>query len=371
MQNQTGKNFIRQRQMRTETLTALLDCIADGCATKRRIQAKTGFSWGSVSSYIALLEEAGAIVPAPREERDAEDPRSVRYRIAPDRRLCLGLEVRNCSIEAVLGTADGRIAASYSHQAASELTNATLAEETANAIRSALDRAGIGPDAVAGAVFALTGAVDVQRKIWLRSPHNPGISGFDFSTLHDLWPESWEVVLEHDILSKARSVIQSRGLSNDDSVFLHIGDGIGMAVRRGGAFQTGSRGFAGEIGHIPCRALAGEKSRRCSCGKSDCMETRLSTRVSADVRTLERHLLDLCVTAVNLCDPATLIVGGEAVEAYLAQHEAEFLRKLRKASWMEAPANFCFYRMSECLPAWGAVLGRKEFLIRTIAAAEE
>ena len=59
-----------------------------------------------------------------------------------------------------------------------------------------------------------------------------------------------------------------RGVRHGLLIYGNIG--IGGAVIVDGAIFPGSDGFAGEIGHIPVRALDGE---RCRCGGRGCLET--------------------------------------------------------------------------------------------------
>ncbi len=51
-----------------------------------------------------------------------------------------------------------------------------------------------------------------------------------------------------------------------------IGTGVGAAIVIDGAIVRGTRGGAGEIGHIPVR----EEGPRCSCGNRGCLETFIS-----------------------------------------------------------------------------------------------
>lgn len=55
------------------------------------------------------------------------------------------------------------------------------------------------------------------------------------------------------------------------SVHLYMGAGIGGAVLERGRLLAGSRGMAGEFGHLPF----GERHRRCGCGAAGCWNTSL------------------------------------------------------------------------------------------------
>lgn len=54
-----------------------------------------------------------------------------------------------------------------------------------------------------------------------------------------------------------------------DFIYISLGTGIGAGIVQGGLLQHGSRGFAGEVGHLKITTDGLE----CSCGSSGCLET--------------------------------------------------------------------------------------------------
>ncbi len=59
----------------------------------------------------------------------------------------------------------------------------------------------------------------------------------------------------------------------DDLVYMHISEGLGIGVYTGGKLLSGHNGYGGEIAHIPFGTLG----RRCpACGCVNCVETELS-----------------------------------------------------------------------------------------------
>ena len=120
-----------------------------------------------------------------------------------------------------------------------------------------------------------------------------------------------------------------------DVVYAKVSEGLGASLLVNGVPLRGSRGLAGEIGHIRLHEQAGTW---CRCGNRGCLETVLSTNVvearfrevaGRDVdpvfplrdvvgdpvisgyvleasRTLGRVIADLC----NWVDPQAVIVGG-------------------------------------------------------------
>ncbi|MGQ3052961.1 MAG: ROK family protein [Roseateles sp.] len=126
--------------------------------------------------------------------------------------------------------------------------------------------------------------------------------------------------------------------ATDPLLYVSINQGLGAGVIVGDRLLTGSRGFAGEVGHMVLQL----NGPRCSCGRRGCAEALIATRAmlggSADgtvLRSLAEvraHLVDedaetlkavtsagryLGVLLQNLAaayDPASIVLGGSVVE---------------------------------------------------------
>ncbi|MFT7723503.1 MAG: ROK family transcriptional regulator [Roseateles sp.] len=126
--------------------------------------------------------------------------------------------------------------------------------------------------------------------------------------------------------------------ASDPLLYVSINQGLGAGVIVGDRLLTGSRGFAGEVGHMVLQ-LGGP---RCSCGRRGCAEALIATRAMlgpgddpAALRSLAEvraHLVDqdpetlkavhsagrnLGVLLQNLAtayDPGCIVLGGSVVE---------------------------------------------------------
>jgi predicted NBD/HSP70 family sugar kinase len=145
------------------------------------------------------------------------------------------------------------------------------------------------------------------------------------------------VLLDNDVNVMALGEHRSRFRDVDDLLFVKLSTGIGAAVIAGGRIQRGSLGAAGEIGHVPVRDGGGV---RCRCGNLDCVEAvaggaaLLAGRGIADlteltllarsgnpeivavVRDAGRRVGEVLATAVNLLNPAVVVLGGDLTGAY-------------------------------------------------------
>lgn len=75
----------------------------------------------------------------------------------------------------------------------------------------------------------------------------------------------------------------AKGLRN--FIMLTLGTGVGSGIVCDGHLLSGSRGFAGELGHIP---VGDRKERLCKCGRHDCLQNYCSA--SGIVETARRML---------------------------------------------------------------------------------
>ncbi|TDD81132.1 ROK family protein [Actinomadura rubrisoli] len=121
-----------------------------------------------------------------------------------------------------------------------------------------------------------------------------------------------------------------------DLLFVKISTGIGAGLIAGGRIQRGALGAAGEIGHVPVPDGGGHP---CRCGNLDCVEavaggTALLARSpaadlpglaalarSGDAATVAllrdagRRIGEVVATAVNLLNPAVVVLGGDLIGA--------------------------------------------------------
>lgn len=354
MKNKT-KNFIRQKQMRSETVRSLVECISRGIDTKRKIMAETGFSWGSVATLTTEFLDSGVIV----EYNVENDRRTTHYRLTNDEYYALGVEVASRKISFSLAAADGTLLETLSF-AVEPINNTNCCEIIKSAYEKYSADSRFDNDKILVTACALTGAVDGENLVWLFSPHHPEIKECELAVLKTVLPGKLKV--EHDIFSKARSIYFHHHIEEKSSVFIHVGEGIGLAACTQGEFFSGKRGFSGEIGHIP---FGSNNSAVCRCGKKGCLECSLSLEAlkKYGVSSLAEPFTFLCVTAVNLFDPEYLVVGGEAVEEMIFSNSAHWQQTIRSGAWMQAPENILFYRMDDCLTSFGAALGCRRELV--------
>jgi len=184
----------------------------------------------------------------------------------------------------------------------------------------------------AGAVgISFAGQVDGGRI--LASPNVP-LPPMDLAAyLHERTGAA--VAVENDL--DCAALAEAEEWKAEDLVVLYSGTGLGAGFVVRGALVRGHRGMAGELGHIPYR----EAPFACGCGKRNCVElyasgsglakwrafhrceeedlAALRDSERSECREIYRNYLDGLLaaagTAITLCNPEMLVLGGGVIRA--------------------------------------------------------
>jgi predicted NBD/HSP70 family sugar kinase len=196
-----------------------------------------------------------------------------------------------------------------------------------------LDKAGLARAAVRGVGVGGPGAAGQIAG----APAGPAPDGVD---PRPLIAERFPVpaCLDNEVNVAALGEYQARYRGRiDDMLFVKLSTGIGAGLIAGGRIQRGALGAAGEIGHIPVLDGGGTP---CRCGNLDCVEavaggaallarsgaadlTELAGRARAGdpevvalIREAGRRIGEVIAAAVNLLNPAVVVLGGDLTGAY-------------------------------------------------------
>ena len=150
------------------------------------------------------------------------------------------------------------------------------------------------------------------------------------------------VVAENDVNAAAYGEYLADADRRDPFLVVFVGTGVGSGIIARGDLFRGADGFAAEIGHVPVVAAGGE---RCGCGRYGCLEAYaggrgILRRASAEGATYDavddvvfaaaagndhcRQVLEDAASylgvalagAVNLLNPATVVIGGGVARAW-------------------------------------------------------
>jgi len=155
-----------------------------------------------------------------------------------------------------------------------------------------------------------------------------------------------------------------------------------MSIYNNGLF-LGSRGFSGEIGHIPlpaCDVDEGENiesaisvkgilafiNKHFSLNLTDLSdltpEIIINEKVIAHITKVLEYVL---IVATNIIDPKTIIVGGPSIEPFFDTIRNRIEETIRNKTWIRGPENIKWYHNDDMFGAYGTVLNASEKMINS------
>ncbi|HJV60797.1 MAG TPA: ROK family transcriptional regulator [Albitalea sp.] len=267
--------------------------------------------------------------------------------IDPTRLLLLGAEVGIDSVRAVATSLTGEVLARTTASLGSNKGAKACIGTLANALLKVRKQLDGGEHRVIGIGVGLPGGVDETRGFLHFAP-NLGWREVPVGALlaeklagSPLQGIPLFVQNEADVAALGEMEFNPSPAS-DPMLYLSINQGVGAGVIVGDRLLTGSRGFAGEVGHMVLQL----NGPACSCGRRGCAEALIGPRAmlgstepspqplaevarrlakddAETVRAVKKAGSYLGVLLQNLAtayDPACIVLGGAAVElgdAYL------------------------------------------------------
>lgn len=158
---------------------------------------------------------------------------------------------------------------------------------------------------------------------------------------------------------------RARGMKN--FIMITLGTGVGSGIVCDGHLLSGSRGFAGELGHV---LVKGNGDRLCGCGRYDCLETYCSAK--GIVRTTKELLHNCDMDSELRAVPEESLSAKVVCEAArrgdkLALDVYEFTGKMLG----EACANFAAFTDPEAYIIFGGVAKAGELIVKPMREAME
>lgn len=278
----------------------------NGALSRGELADRVGLSRTTLSEITGALLQRGAVVvvdtdAAVREgsgrpaERLALDPASGQY---------LGIDFGHRRVTVAVSDASHEIVASGIERYSEELAWDARIELAFELIKRLSAETGVHFGALQGVGVGvpgphITAGEDYERGLgsWNMLRHPDGIE--------NLFAERFGTSVIIDNNTRFAALAEALNASDDsldDVIYLRLSDGIGGGLVVAGRLVTGSKGFAGELGHV----TADPNGALCRCGKRGCLETVASVpAILAACRTagLAIDSLDDLAAAVAMQDP--------------------------------------------------------------------
>ncbi|NUT57417.1 MAG: ROK family transcriptional regulator [Agromyces sp.] len=301
MSTTTGVHALVRRTHEERVLAALR---AHGALSRAELAKRVGLSRTTLSEITASLLQRGAIIVADTDAatRAGSGRPAERLALDPDSGQFLGVDFGHRRVHVAVADASHEVIAQGVERYDDDIAWADrleIAFELIDRISretgvhfGALQAVGIGvPGPYTGARAGMP-AVSWKKQL---AP-----DGVDTAFAERFGAP---VVVDNNTRLAALAEAISRPDAVDNLIYLRLSDGVGGGLVISGRLVTGSRGFAGELGHV----TADPSGAPCRCGKRGCLETiasvpailRACRDAGAEVETLD----DLAV-AVGKGDPA-------------------------------------------------------------------
>lgn len=268
--------------------------------------------------------------------------------------LIAAIDLGGTKIYTVLANAQREILAFTREETKSSQGPDAIIKQMASTVNRVFSASGQSRSRLSGVGVCAAGFFDWQNKLLI---HSPNLPGWNMVPLEKELEQQLDVPVIAENDANAQALGEARfgaGRGAKDQIFITVSTGIGAGLIVNGSIYRGSKGFAGEAGHMVVKS----DGPVCGCGRRGCLETvssgtaiaraatnavregkitslsatlaregklvaphifeaaHLGDTVAKDVLAEAIHYLGIgLVNLVNLLNPKMIIVGGGVAEA--------------------------------------------------------
>lgn len=215
-------------------------------------------------------------------------------------------------------------------------------EKLTDAVRHAVDYVGADADDILGVGITVPGILDDEKQILISAPPLKA-KNYDFTRL--ISAIDYPVVVMNDARAEAYADHWFNGKSEDEKIYIMLGEGVGGAYINASAIRNGVHNRGGEFGHM----VIHPGGKQCLCGKKGCFEAYVSEKVlSSELDMTLDNFFELAVQGIknnsNVLDEymdnlalginniytmmdCDIVLGG-TVAPYLKQYENSIKERL-------------------------------------------
>ncbi len=308
--------------------------------TRAEIGRITGLSRTAVTARVTALESLGLVIEQDQAASTGGRP-AAQLTFNVDAGVVFAAAIGRSRTQLALCSLAGDILASSEVDQEPGMGPDELMPDLVKRLDALLDDSGRRGTRIFGVGLSLPGTVDQQSGASLDSPNMGGWDGVPLAPYFRGLTDA-PVLMDND--ANVIALAERRGGLGefDDMLVVKASTGLGAGLIMGGRLQRGAVQAAGEFGHSKTAAAAGVP---CRCGDTGCLEAiaggwalvrdlqrdghpvghlrdvvTLAHSGDAEARRMiresGRHIGEVLAAAVNLLNPAALVVAGDMVGAY-------------------------------------------------------
>jgi glucokinase-like ROK family protein len=258
------------RTMRQMNRLLVLNCMREeGPLARVKIADRTGLSRTTVGSIIdSLLREGLAREGSLLDAAPAGGRRAILVHFNADAGNVLGVDIGRTHFTVVASNLAANIEARHSGPFDADLGPSTCLPQLVAELRAFVERNHLSWDRIVGIGVGIPGPMDAGLSRLISPPRMPGWHGTD---IRQILRRELGVPVYLDNDANMGALGESRfgaGRGVYELAYIKVGTGIGGGLVFNGQIYRGSRGSAGELGHVTIDS----DGRLCDCGNRGCLE---------------------------------------------------------------------------------------------------
>lgn len=308
--------------------------------SRQEIADQLGLSLPTVNQNLKMLMEDG-LIEYVGNFTSTGGRRAQAITINNNARKAISVNIKTDYINVDVVGLKGQIIYSMAVKAHFSKSSAYI-EKLTDVVRHAVDYVGADADDILGVGITVPGILDDEKQILISAPPLKA-KNYDFTKL--ISAIDYPVVVMNDARAEAYVDHWFNGKSEDEKIYIMLGEGVGGAYINASAIRNGVHNRGGEFGHM----VIHPGGKQCLCGKKGCLEAYVSEKVLSseldmtldnffelavqgnknNSNVLDEYMDNLALGINNIytmmdCD----IVLGGTVAPYLKQYENSIKERL-------------------------------------------
>ena len=238
--------------------------------SRQEIADQLGLSLPTVNQNLKMLMEDG-LIEYVGNFTSTGGRRAQAITINNNARKAISVNIKTDYINVDVVGLKGQIIYSMAVKAHFSKSSAYI-EKLTDVVRHAVDYVGADADDILGVGITVPGILDDEKQILISAPPLKA-KNYDFTRL--ISAIDYPVVVMNDARAEAYADHWFNGKSEDEKIYIMLGEGVGGAYINASAIRNGVHNRGGEFGHM----VIHPGGKQCLCGKKGCLEAYVSEKV--------------------------------------------------------------------------------------------
>ena len=238
--------------------------------SRQEIADQLGLSLPTVNQNLKMLMEDG-LIEYVGNFTSTGGRRAQAITINNNARKAISVNIKTDYINVDVVGLKGQIIYSMAVKAHFSKSSAYI-EKLTNAVRHAVDYVGADTDDILGVGITVPGILDDEKQILISAPP---LKAKNYNLTKLISAIDYPVVVMNDARAEAYADHWFNGKSEDEKIYIMLGEGVGGAYINASAIRNGVHNRGGEFGHM----VIHPGGKQCLCGKKGCLEAYVSEKV--------------------------------------------------------------------------------------------